>query len=90
MSEANPAKGTWTHRFLVRVFGVAFGVLVFWLLGFVVNDIGTWPGPSLGGLETERLEMFHIGASDPDGFVTAVNEMTDRAREMGPNKCKGS
>lgn len=56
MSGANPAKGPWTHRFLVRFFGVIFGLLVFWLLGFVVNDLGTWPGPSYDDLETERLD----------------------------------
>lgn len=40
------------------------------------------------GLGGDRLEMFYIGASDPHGFVRAVNEMTDRARKAGPNTLK--
>ena len=37
------------------------------------------------GLGGERLEMFHIGASDAPMFAEAVEIMTDRAKELGPN-----
>lgn len=37
------------------------------------------------GLEPERLEMFHIGASDAPKWAQAVEMMTQRARELGPN-----
>lgn len=37
------------------------------------------------GLEPERLEMFHIGASDAPVWARAVTEMTERARSLGPN-----
>jgi len=37
------------------------------------------------GIEPERLEMVHAGASDAPAFVGAVNEMTERARKLGPN-----
>jgi F420-non-reducing hydrogenase iron-sulfur subunit len=37
------------------------------------------------GLGSERLEMFHIGASDAPLFAEAVEVMTKRAREAGPN-----
>jgi len=37
------------------------------------------------GLESERLEMFNIGASDAPLFADACNEMTERARSLGPN-----
>lgn len=37
------------------------------------------------GIEGERLEMFNIGASNAPLFVTACNEMTERARHLGPN-----
>jgi heterodisulfide reductase subunit A len=41
------------------------------------------------GLEPERLEMFHVGASDAPGWAEAVNEMTERAKRLGPNPiCK--
>ena len=40
------------------------------------------------GIEPERLEMFNIGASDAPLFASAANEMTDRARRLGPNPLK--
>jgi coenzyme F420-reducing hydrogenase delta subunit len=40
------------------------------------------------GLEPERLEMFHIGASDAPAWARAVTEMTERARALGPNPLK--
>jgi hypothetical protein len=36
-------------------------------------------------LDGQRLEMYHIGASDAPNWVKAVREMTERARELGPN-----
>jgi coenzyme F420-reducing hydrogenase delta subunit len=37
------------------------------------------------GLEPERLEMFNMGASDATKFTAAVEEMTKRAKELGPS-----
>ena len=37
------------------------------------------------GLDGQRLEMYHIGASDAPNWARAVREMTDRARELGMN-----
>ncbi|NQT48130.1 MAG: hydrogenase iron-sulfur subunit, partial [Chloroflexi bacterium] len=37
------------------------------------------------GIEPERVEMFNIGASDAPLFAKACNEMTERARSLGPN-----
>lgn len=37
------------------------------------------------GLEPERVEMFNLGASDAPKFAAACNEMTERARRLGPN-----
>jgi F420-non-reducing hydrogenase iron-sulfur subunit len=37
------------------------------------------------GLGAERLEMFHIGASDAPLFAKAVETMTERAKELGRN-----
>jgi len=37
------------------------------------------------GLEPERIKMFNIGASDAPLFVAACNEMTETARQLGPN-----
>ena len=40
------------------------------------------------GIEPERLEMFHAGASDAPAFVAACNEMMERAKRLGPNPLK--
>ena len=42
------------------------------------------------GIEPERLEMFNIGASDAPLFARACNEMTQRARDLGPNPLRST
>jgi F420-non-reducing hydrogenase iron-sulfur subunit len=37
------------------------------------------------GLEGDRVEMYNIGASDAVKFAAACNEMTERAKKLGPN-----
>lgn len=49
-------RGPWTHRALVWVFAVALGFLIYWLFGFVVNDIATWPGPQYKVIEEQMLD----------------------------------
>jgi F420-non-reducing hydrogenase iron-sulfur subunit len=40
------------------------------------------------GLEPERLEMFHISASEGPQFAAVSTEMTNRAHRLGPNPVK--
>ncbi len=51
MKAADKPKGPWLHRFLVALFTVVLTLLVFWLLGFVMDDIGTVAGPQLTDVE---------------------------------------
>ncbi|MFP3868386.1 MAG: hydrogenase iron-sulfur subunit [Desulfobacteraceae bacterium] len=37
------------------------------------------------GIEGERVEMYHIGASDAPQWVARVKEMVSRVRRLGPN-----
>ena len=37
------------------------------------------------GIESERLAMFNLGASDAATFAEACNKMTEVARRLGPN-----
>ena len=57
MTESRQNKGPWIHRFLIAVFSVVAGVLCFWLLGFIVDDIVSWPGPTREKLETRLLDQ---------------------------------
>jgi len=40
------------------------------------------------GIEPERIEMFHMGASDAPLFAAVCNEMTERAKNLGPSPLK--
>jgi len=40
------------------------------------------------GIEPERVEMYNMGASDAPLFAAACNEMTERAKKLGPNPLK--
>src|SRR5438093_10084715 len=57
MPPPNTAKGPWFHRFLIGLFTVLLTVLIIWLLGFVVDDIGTLPGPDLQEVEKKFLSQ---------------------------------
>ena len=37
------------------------------------------------GLGGDRLEMFHIGASEAGLFAETVKLMTERVKKLGPN-----
>ena len=37
------------------------------------------------GLEPERLEMFFLSSAEGAHFAEIANEMTERARRLGPN-----
>lgn len=51
MSKTRVRKGPAGHRFLVMFLNILLGILVYWLLGFIIDDIGTQPGPSLTSLQ---------------------------------------
>ncbi|MDD5093294.1 MAG: hydrogenase iron-sulfur subunit [Dehalococcoidia bacterium] len=40
------------------------------------------------GIEGDRLRMYPIGASDAPSFAAAANEMTEKARQLGPSPLK--
>ena len=49
------SKGMWVHRLAIRLFTVALGVLFYWLLRFVVQDIQTMPGPDFASFESGHV-----------------------------------
>ncbi|MEI6074715.1 MAG: hypothetical protein WCS94_04020 [Verrucomicrobiota bacterium] len=51
MNATQTHRGPWSHRLLVYFFTVLFGILIYWLLGFAMRDIGTWPGPDYSDVE---------------------------------------
>ncbi len=52
----NP-KGPWIHRFSIRLFTLFLAVLVYWVLGFLVQDIESVPGPSYDDIEQRYIDV---------------------------------
>jgi len=55
METPSKPKSPWIHRFAIRLFTVILAILVYWLLGFLVEDIG-----SIGGPAYEKIEKRHV------------------------------
>ena len=49
-------RGTWWQRVLIAAFSVLLTLLIYWLLGFVLRDIGRLPGPNWNDFETARID----------------------------------
>lgn len=56
MNNQQKPKGPWIHRFSIRFFTVALAVLVFWILGFLVEDIESMEGPRYSEIEKKYVD----------------------------------
>jgi len=56
MKTDTKSKGTWIHRFSIRLFTLVLAVLVFWVLGFLVEDIRAIRGPDYTIIEKKYLD----------------------------------
>jgi hypothetical protein len=72
------AKGPWHHRVLIWFFSVLLAVLVYWMLGFVVNDIGSLPGPGFPVIERSFVSSELV--SEATALTTSIEEV---ARTIG-------
>ena len=73
-------RGPWGHRFLTLVFSALQGLLGFWLIGFVVHDIGTWPGPDYRELEKRMLDQAVVGQAESN--QQQIEETESRIRDQ--------
>lgn len=48
--------GTWALRAFIHVVTLLLGLLIFWLLGFVLEDIGSIPGPNFAEIERRHVD----------------------------------
>lgn len=77
-------KGPWTQRFGVVFFAILAGVLVFWLLGFVVDDIGEIPGPQQSDVDRRFLDPALVAqaeAIDRESTSVATQIENQKARQ---------
>ncbi len=77
---ADTRKGPFCHRLLVFVFCAVFGVLFYWLLGFIINDLGTWPGPDYTTIEEGMLDAVLVETAESLNEQSEENERA--AREL--------
>lgn len=56
-SSTQGRRGPWWVRLGVKVLAVVLGVLLFWLLDFVVRDIGSIKGPDRAEVEEEHVDQ---------------------------------
>lgn len=71
-------RGPWLHRLMVRTFAVLFGVLIYWLLGFVLADIGNLTGPEYAEFEARLLDQSLIERS-----AAVADEIAEVTRQTG-------
>ncbi|MHC1769301.1 MAG: hypothetical protein AB9869_34310 [Verrucomicrobiia bacterium] len=71
--------GPWAHRLLIYCFTGLFAILNYWLLGFVINDIGTWPGPNYQEIERAILDQSLVSE------LESLNQQTEEINRQIAN-----
>lgn len=84
MNSTHKSRGPWTHRALVYFFSLLFGLLVYWLLGFVVRDIATLPGPLYADVEQRMLapELLKEAAGFREQIESAKRAIADQQQRQ--------
>ena len=57
MNTKQKPKGPWINRFVTRLFAVVLAVLIFWFLGFLVDDIKAIRGPQYNDIEKRHVDQ---------------------------------
>jgi hypothetical protein len=70
------SKGPWIHRFSIRLFTLFLAVLVYWVLGFLVQDIESIQGPSYTDIEQRHV---HTALVEKQKTLAADIAEADRA-----------
>lgn len=85
MNDSPQARGPWIHRALVIGFSLLLGVLVYWLLGFIVRDIGTWPGPDFREVQKQFIAAELLAQEDElaESLQDTNRAITDARERQG-------
>lgn len=70
-------RGTWGIRFLIHFFTVVLGILIFWLLGFLIQDIKSIQGPLYNDIERKYVDLSLIQKQED-----LVKQITSLDREI--------
>ncbi len=85
MKASPKPKGPWIHRFSTRLFTVVLAILVFWVLGFLVEDIESIQGPRYDEIESRHVDQGLVGktrelAIDISAMDRAISNKRDEMR----------
>ncbi len=70
-------RGPWKHRVLIFGFSALLALLLVWLLGFVLRDIGRMPGPDRAAIEKK-----YVAQSLVDKKTALGKEQNDLERQV--------
>ena len=79
MKKIENSKEPWLYRFLIKSFIIIFGILVFWILGFLLEDIEAIKGPRYNKVEKSYL--------DPD-LIVKGRELKDQIENLTRKQIK--
>ncbi|QEG33230.1 hypothetical protein [Bythopirellula goksoeyrii] len=81
IAKENERRGTWWQRVLIGAFSVLLTLLIYWLLGFVLRDIGRLPGPDWNEFETARIDPeLRTAGKEIETSITEVKRQIDNVQ----------
>jgi len=88
MKNSTKSKGTWIHRFAIRLSTLVLTVLVFWVLGFFVDDIRSIRGPDYTTIEKKHVDKDLVAKrialeKQIAGLTRQVENQTEKQRVVG-------
>lgn len=81
MNTKQKPKGPWINRFVTRLFTVVLAVLIFWFLGFLVQDIKSIKGP-----QYDAIAKRHVDQSLVKRRGILEKQIADLDRKIGNRK----
>ena len=85
MSENKKLKGTFVQRFLIILLSLVLGVLLFWLLGFVTDDIGSLRGPDFSKVRAKYVDktLTEQQKTLKDGLDAIKEDVRNQTEQQG-------
>jgi predicted RNA-binding Zn-ribbon protein involved in translation (DUF1610 family) len=85
MPQTQTPRGPWFHRFLIGLFTILLTLLAVWLIGFVLDDIESIPGPQYPDVEARFLSQALL-----DNQKLVQQQLSDTARKLEEHRSRQS
>lgn len=77
------SKGPWLNRMAIHLFTLILGVLFFWLLGFLVDDLRNIPAPRYEEVEARHLDKGLVAQRDAqDKQIADLNRQIENQQQQ--------